>query len=293
MGNNVSDFKYAVTIQLLGGVIEAKCKYLKCLEGIKSFFSSCIIESWITPDIIIYCDWEEAGRYLFRTSPVVDENMKFLPGVFYKEKGSNKLHAWDSADPPLPPFVKEPFVNSFVGLHAGAVKGKKNNAILFIGPRESGKTTSTLEIVNNYPEEYSLLTDETAFIRKRSCLIEPFPRLVLPRTLVDGKIHKYALEANEAYKKVATSSAIITHIFFLKKGIGKPYINEISPIEAYRKIINNYLYAGADLADSMITLAMIVNQVSLSSINYSSYEDLLSIINEVPSYLGEKEANVY
>lgn len=277
------DHIYLKRIKILGGIIEVRCKYYECLEGIEAFFSASITDAFITPDIIIYCNWKKADRYLFRTRPKEDGD-EFLPGVFYQKSGSTEILPWDSYDPPLPPFIKKPFINSFVGLHAGAIKGDKNNAILFIGSRGSGKTTSTLELVNNF-EQYELLTDETVFIRKRSLLVEPFPRLVLPRAIADGEIKKYSLRADQAYKRVAKQPAIVTHGFFLKKDIGGPFISKISSIDAYRNIVEHYKYAGTGLKESMITLSLVAQEAEFSVISYKNYEDLKSILRTVPSYL--------
>ncbi|MEV2344428.1 hypothetical protein ABNE77_13685 [Paenibacillus larvae] len=188
-----ADCKYIIQVKILGGLIEVRCKHKECLDGIMDFFSTSISYNFAVPDIIIYCDWEQSDRYLYRTSPL-DYRGPILEGVFYQLPGDRQVEQWDSYDPPLPPFVKEPFANMFVGLHAAAVKDRQNNAILFIGPKGSGKTTSALQIVNN-SDSYELLTDETVFLRRRSLLVEPFPRLVLPRTAIDGEVTKFAMTA--------------------------------------------------------------------------------------------------
>lgn len=277
------DYEFIIQVNILGGLIEVRCKYKECLDGIMDFFSTSISYSFTVPDIIIYCDWEQSGRYLYRTSP---SNYKepILEGVFYQLPGHDKVEPWDSYDPPLPPFVKEPFANMFVGLHAAAIKDKQNNAILFIGPQGSGKTTSALQMVNN-SDAYELLTDETVFLRKRSLLVEPFPRLVLPRILINGEVTKCAVTAREAFKQVARQSALINHVFFLKRVSDSNGITGISTDEAYRSIVEHYQYAGSSFKESMITLSIVAKEVPFSRIHYSNYKELLAILKSVPEYL--------
>lgn len=281
------DFKFKVQVKVLGGLIEVKCKYKECLDGIIDFFSTSISLSFAVPDIIIFCDWEQSGRYLFRTSPS-DYRGHILKGVYYQLPGNGQAEPWDSYDPPLPPFVKEPFANTFVGLHAAAVKDKQKNAILFIGPKGSGKTTSALQIVNN-SDSYELLTDETVFLRRRSLLVEPFPRLVLPRTAINGEVTKFAMTAREAFRQVAQQSAIINHVFFLKRVSGHIGISGISSDEAYRNIVEHYQYAGSSFKESMITLSVVAREVPFSRISYSNYEQLLAILKSVPEYLENRQ----
>lgn len=280
----LESYVYNSKFAILGAILEVRCKHEVCLDGIEEFFSTLITYEVITPDIIIYCSWEKSDRYLYRTRPT-RENEVHLPGVFYETPDSVGVLPWDSYDPPLPPFIKKPFINNFVALHAGAIKGNKNDAIIFIGPRASGKTTSTLELVNNF-DFYELITDETLYIRKRTNLVEPFPRLILPRTIVEGDIRKYALSAKKAYKKIAKSSALISHGFFLNGDIeGKASIQKVSDEEAFRNIIEHYQYAGTDLLESILTLRKLTERTTFSSINYHKYDDLKEILKDVPSYL--------
>ncbi|ARF70244.1 hypothetical protein B7C51_23980 [Paenibacillus larvae subsp. pulvifaciens] len=281
-----ADCKYIIQVKILGGLIEVRCKHKECLDGIMDFFSTSISYNFAVPDIIIYCDWEQSDRYLYRTSPL-DYRGPILEGVFYQLPGDRQVEQWDSYDPPLPPFVKEPFANMFVGLHAAAVKDRQNNAILFIGPKGSGKTTSALQIVNN-SDSYELLTDETVFLRRRSLLVEPFPRLVLPRTAIDGEVTKFAMTAREAFRQVARQSAMINHGFFLKRVSGHIGISGISSDEAYRNIVEHYQYAGSSFKESMITLSVVAREVAFSRISYSNYEQLLAILKSVPEYLNNR-----
>ncbi|MBM7581136.1 phosphoenolpyruvate carboxykinase (ATP) [Jeotgalibacillus terrae] len=276
-------YKYKTRINILGGCIEVRCKYKNCLEGIKYFFSANFDDSLdFTPDIVIYISLKESDRYLYRTSP--SEN-GYITGVSYQLKGSSEILEWDSYDPPLPPFVKPPFSNNFVALHAGAIRTTNNNAILFVGPKGSGKTTSTLELVNN-SDEFELLTDETVFVRKRSLLVEPFPRLVLPREKIGEGIEKTSISSIEAYKKVAQKGALITHCFLLEKSdIEEPSISEISNFESYRNLIEYYQYAGTNFEESLITLKKIADEATFSIIRYKEYDDLIQVLKNIPKII--------
>ncbi|GEM_PF-1087832 len=289
----IINVKNVESIDILGGIIEVRCTFEECLNGIKRFFSASIVQRDIVPDIIIYCDWEKSDRYLFRTRPHLNQEL-ILEGVYYQEFGSSKIIPWDSYQPVLPPFVKEPFLNSFVALHAGAVKNSNNQAFLFVGSRASGKTTSTLELVNsNY--QFELLTDETVYCRKRSIYVEPFPRLVLPREEINSDIVKRMLPATEAFFKVASSGAIVSHIFYLKpeENAQKPSIIEISNEESYRYLVEHYQYAGTEFKESLLTLHRISAHAKASVVSYSTYHDLKEIIHTIPHYLEKTMEDQY
>lgn len=286
----MKDFKYICRIGILGGIIEVRCKFENCLKGIKRFFSASIIQTVQVPDIIIYCEWEESGRYLYRTRPNQNQGL-ILNGVFFQEFGSSEIKPWDSYQPVLPPFVKEPFSNSFVALHAGAVKNNQNEAFLFVGIQGSGKTTSSLELVNSN-EQFELLTDETVYCRKRSLFIEPFPRLVLPREEQNGEIIKKSIPATKAFSKIASTGAIVNHIFYLEKDENSntpPSISPISREKSYRKLVESYQFAGVDFHESLITLNQITEYANASILRYSTYNDLKEIIKSIPNYIESKE----
>lgn len=285
-------FKHICRIDILGGIIEVRCKFKKCLNGIKKYFSASIVQRDVVPDIIIYCDWEKADRYLFRTRPINQNSI--LDGVYYQEFGSKEVIPWDSYQPVLPPFVKKPYLNSFVALHAGAVKNYNNQALLFVGSRASGKTTSTLELVNSN-HDFELLTDETVFCRKRSIYVEPFPRLVLPRYDNNSNIVKRELPATEAFCKIANSGAIVSHIFYLKpeENSQKPLIIEISNEESYRHLVEHYQYAGTEFKESLLTLYRISEYAKASIVSYNTYYELKEIIKTIPQYIKKTQKDYY
>ncbi|AQT86529.1 hypothetical protein B1222_22470 [Paenibacillus larvae subsp. pulvifaciens] len=119
-------------------------------------------------------------------------------------------------------------------------------------------------------------------------LVEPFPRLVLPRTAIDGDVTKFAITAREAFRQVARQSAMINHGFFLKRASGHIGISGISSDEAYRNIVEHYQYAGSSFKESMITLSVVAREVAFSRISYSNYEQLLAILKSVPEYLNNR-----
>lgn len=280
----MDEFEYRIPLKILGAIIEVRCVFSECLEGIKSFFSTFEVSNEITPDIIIYCNWAKSDRYLYRTRPEIKgDNSSELGGVFYQLRGESQIHSWKSLNPPLIPFELAPLENQFIAIHAGAIKNEKNEGILFIGKSGSGKTTSTLRLVEQN-KNLKFLTDETVFCRNRSVFIEPFQRTILPRKEQDGEIIKTSVPAIEAIskEKIAVDGAIAKYLIFLEHLPGKTPlgIKEMSKEESFKKIVEHYQFAGADISNAMITLKYIVDNAKSYNFEYSNYVELIDFLDD-------------
>jgi hypothetical protein len=280
---NKDEFPYQVTLFLLGCHLLVRCKYKECLDQISQTFSPVICTPWSTPDVIVDCKWKKAGRYLFRTRPA--ENSGPLIGVQVHTQGKLAESDWLYLEPPIPPFIVEPFRNRFIALHAGSVKTSNNNCLIFLGNRGSGKTTTTLILVDKY--HCSLLTDEIVCIHKRTKLVEPFPRSVHVRENGNGKNpQKIAVSADKACRTVANQSALATHIIFLEpNGIfGKQEFLKISPSETFKNLLKHNLNAGCCPDESMVTLVQLAYELPAFMYRYGRYEDLLFLPEKCLEY---------
>lgn len=286
----LNQYRHVIRIKILGTILELRCKYEQCMVELKEFFAVKKQVTSLEPDIIIYCDYKKIDRYLFRTRPQ-ERKESALEGVYFQLPGSSEVYKWESLNPPLIPFEYAPMAQQFVAIHAGAIKNEKNEAILFIGKSGSGKTTSTLRMVKQN-DTLQFLTDETVFCRTRSIYIEPFPRLVLPRKMENGEIVKERYPANQLFNesKIANTGAIIKYIFFLDntKGAGLS-IDSISKEGAFRNILEHYQFAGTGMKDSIRTLHYIVEAATCYQVHYKEFSELISFIDNIPSYLAKKE----
>ena len=266
---------YHQTFFLLGCYILVRCKYQSCLKGITDYFSNSVCEPWCTPDVIIDCDWQEPDRYLFRSRPEKDGIP--LKGVRVHTPKNIANEDWSFSSPPMPPFIVEPFRNRFVGLHGASVKVSDNKCLIIIGHQGSGKTTSSVELVNNYGCQ--LLTDETVLIHKRTRLVEPFPRAIGIKSSKNS--NKVALPASTVCSQISSIPALATHIIFLEPNSGNQSndFSLIKPSETLKKFLYHHLDVGCNPEDATVTLFHLAREIVAASFRYNSYEDLKNSVS--------------
>jgi hypothetical protein len=247
----MSNFPYQQTFFLLGCYILVRCKHFSCLEGIRSYFSSSLCEPWRTPDVIIDCDWQEIDRYFFRSRPIEDGIP--LKGVRVHTQKNVMSEDWSFSSPPMPPFALEPFRNRFVGLHGAAIQLDDNKCLILVGKQGSGKTTSSVELVNKYG--YRLLTDETVLVHRRTRLVEPFPRAMGIKDSITTE--KLALPAKQVCKKIANTPVLATHIIFLEPDSknSKNDFSLITPATTFVNFLPHHLDVGCNPDEAIATLS--------------------------------------
>jgi hypothetical protein len=281
-GGSIATLPYHLTLSLLGASILVRCKYSACAEGIAAHFSPAVCEPWTTPDIIVDCDWESAGRYLFRArNHVIAEP---LTGVRVHCPGSPGSSDWPYTSPPIPPLVLEPFCNRFIGLHGAAAVAPEGSCLLLLGERESGKTTVALDLVNEHGWE--LLTDETVFIHRRSRLVEPFAHAV---GLWDSRIKvatKAAVPAVEACRAIASQPALVTHVVCLEHMGGQthPGLTPITSSQAFRTFLNHHLDAGCRADEAMVSLVQLARAVPAAVFAHGGYADLRRAVPDLIAF---------
>lgn len=278
-----NDFPYKGNLSLLGCQILIRCKYKQCFQEIMEMFSPVATTTWGTSDVVIDCNWKAAGRYLFRTRPA---DSKPLNGVRVHTKGKIATDDWSYLDPPIPPFVIDPFRERFVAFHAGSVQTPDGKCIIVLGNRGSGKTTTTLALVNSY--QCSLLTDETVFLHKRTRLIEPFPRSVHLRDTDNNSLKKIGVAADKACKLVAHQASLATHMIFLKPNeeVQAGELLKLSSAETMENLLQHHLYAGCSPDESMVTLTQLARELSSFAYRYHTFKDLLLLPQKILENCG-------
>lgn len=265
---------FQTNLFLLGCQIEVNCKYVTLKEDIENYFPHFINERNVTPDVVIYCEWERSNKYLFRARPEKFLN-EHLEGVYFKLPGK-KIEQWRNLNPPLPPNSIPPFKDRFVGLHAGAVVNNLNQATLLIGPRGSGKTTTTSQLVNTFG--HHLLTDETVYIHKRTSIIEPFLREIRARVKdhFSGEIKKQSKNVNEMYKSVYKKAVPAIQGVFLEPSnrLGIYKIDDEEDI--LKRLISNHRDVGCNNNESLYTLSLLSKELRFYVFNYRDYQELIS-----------------
>lgn len=132
-----------VSLSLLGARVDVRCVYPACAAGIAAFYSaSTVPRASSSPEVVIWCDWEDSGRYLFRARPEECAGVP-LEGVFIQTLRSARV-PWTWTLPPIPPLASWPFKDRFAALHAATVRTAAGEGVLIAGDCGSGKSTTAL-----------------------------------------------------------------------------------------------------------------------------------------------------
>jgi hypothetical protein len=264
-------------LSLLGAHILVRCKHKTCLDGIALHFSPHITQKDRTPDVIVDCDWEESGRYLFRSRPSEKTGVP-LEGVRVHHQGNFSETDWTPVSPPLPPFDLPPFRDRFVGLHAAAVKSPRGRGVLLIGERGSGKSTLSVKLANERGFEF--LTDEVVCIHRRTLIVEPFGMAVgLKRDPSDPGMGKLLVAADKLVPKVARAPVQVSHTIFLSPyahgGESRPAaLEKVAPNAVFRNLLAHHLDVGSSMDESLVTLLNIAENTIGAQLKYQTFEEL-------------------
>lgn len=167
--------------EFFGCVIEVRCRYRNVHEEVQKYYLSHQLDHlWCSPDVVVTIDLPEVDRFLFRTRPT-----SMLPqyeGIRATDSEGVHYDPWPFYEPPLPPMSLPPFSGKFTCLHAAAIEISPGKAVVVVGNRGDGKSTTVLNMMK-YPNA-KILSDENTVIRNRSLVIEPFLR---PLHLWDNK----------------------------------------------------------------------------------------------------------
>jgi hypothetical protein len=272
-------FPHQLTLSLLGSQILTRCKHEECSRGIAAHFSSAVSEPWTTPDIIVDCTWKTAERYLFRARE--SERTGPLSGVRVHTLDALAKLDWPFLSPPIPPLVVEPLRNRFIALHGAAIRAPDGRCFLVLGDRESGKTTTALELVNN--QGWTLLTDETVFIHRRARLVEPFAPSLGVWDDEGGTRCKKAVPAMQACLSVAREPALATHVICLERvpSTGNPELRRLAAADAFGALLRHQLDAGSSWEESIISLAHLARTLPVTALHHGGYADLRAVIPEM------------
>lgn len=270
-------FPYSATYRLLGAHVLVRTSHQRCLDGVNVQFSTAAEDPWTTPDQIVECSWPESGRYLFRSRPA-GEAATPLRGVRVRIPGGGLAVEWTGAGPPLPAFRLPPIRGRFAGLHAAAVR-LPAGGVLVAGPRGSGKSTVAVELVNRH--EGALLTDETAFLHRRTAIVEPYAGAV--GVWEAGQL-KHRLPAVDACRSVARQPGEMAALVVLRPG-DPTGLRDLDAGGAFREILAHHVDVGAEADEAMTTLAGLAHRLPAASAGWSSYSDLLALPGAVVAWL--------
>jgi len=261
-----------VRLRLLGVRVNVRCAYRECADEIAAFYSaSRVPERASGPEVIVWCETREAGRYLFRSRPD-DQAGTPLEGVSVQTLRSPR-QPWTSSLPPIPALASWPFKDRFVALHAAAVRLAGGECILIAGDRGSGKTTAALALAERLAA--SVLCDETAFIHCRTNVVESFPHAV--GVWRDGR--KIRVPITDVCSRIGTEPAPISRLVFLQcSAEGPARVSRLAKPQALRFLLGQHRDGGASIGDAMQTVLNLAERCDASVIDYSATEDFVDAL---------------
>jgi hypothetical protein len=187
---------------------------------------------------------------------------------------------WQSVDPPFPPVDLAPFRDRFVRLHAGAVADEQGRALVILGESGYGKSTLCFRLTADHG--YSLLTDEDAFVHRRSRLIEPFPVGYAP-----WKTH---VDVPAIQPTIADSAATIERILVLRppgRAAEKP--SKIGSKECLWALLEGQRPSGTPHPEVIATLTALARSVPAAEMSGGRYRNLINAAADVADF-GEVSA---
>lgn len=282
--NPWNEFAYKQCVCLLGVRILICCKHRECLDEINAYFSGVAQQDDVSADLVIYCEHERADRYLFRSRPPTDEGP--LKGVYFQEPGTTIPQPWAvTRYPPLPPLALRAFQDRFVGIHAAAVLDSSHFVAMLVGERGAGKSSLSRLLVNQF--EYSLLTDETAYIHRRSTVMEPLIVATGLCEVLEGKVIKTQHNARTVYRSLASTPGIIKKVLFLQRlPGGKPELKRISTSAAFKMLCAQTMDVGSTEEEGFCTIFPI-SCLESKQLVYSDYSQLAEMVHEVDAFFKE------
>jgi hypothetical protein len=268
-----SDDGHVVSLRLLGVRMDVRCRHQRCSEQIRSYFSASEAEPGVaSPEVVVWCEWEAAGRHLYRSRPEELEGVP-LDGVSVQTLRSAR-HQWTSVLPPLPALAAWPFKGRFIALHAAAIRAPNGDGVLLAGDQGSGKSTTVLAIARTTAST-EVTGDETAFIHCRSATLEPFPHAV--GVWRNGK--KVQVPITELCDRIARRPVEARRIVFLERGhVGSDEVERLSPSSTLRRLLPHHRHAGAALGDSMQTLLDLADRCDAWAVRSSDPTRLTELV---------------
>lgn len=264
--------RHVVSLRLLGVRVDVWCVHEKCANVIQRFYSASVVPpGHSSPEVLVSCDWEDAGRYLFRSRPDDAEGVP-LAGVSVQTLRSEK-HEWTSVLPPIPALASWPFKDRFVALHAAAVRTASGEAVLIAGGRGAGKSTTALALSDRIGVD--VLCDETAFVHCRTIMVEPFPHAV--GVWQGGR--KLQVPITDVCRRICYDTVPVGRIVFLNQsagGSGKAY--QVPRSDALRELLLHHRDAGASMGDSMQTLLGLLARSDAWSVSYSDPKEITDLV---------------
>lgn len=228
-----------------------------------------------TPDLLVEITEEADDRFLYRERPTeLDETP--LPGVRYALPGMRKLQHWTTRYPPLVPYKLSVNEGRFVAFHAGCVSLREDVCVLLPGARGAGKTTSCAHLSRCH--DAALISDEVAFVHRRSPIVEP---MALPMGVADGPDEpKRPHPPQDICSRIEQSPKAVTSLLFLERTPGEDSLRMPPPAFAMKLLMSHMMDTGTTPDETVITASRLVVRLPAFILRWSSYTRLPELLSE-------------
>jgi hypothetical protein len=285
--------RHEITLSILGVSILVSSRQRSCALGIARYFQPLVDIPWRSPDVIIKCELRQVSRYLFRARPISQPSP--FQGMSYLIPGQSLYKPWTSPSPPLPPLTLPPFRERFICLHAAVIRSPRSaSAILLVGGRGTGKTYLSTKLSRE--SGYELLSDEMAFIHKRSVIVESFPRAIGTfRHDRRGRLLKHMEPANISDLHISNQPGIIKGIVMLMEKESPMIPGHLIPVShepLVRHLLSHQIESGTSRDEAITTLFMLANQVQGVAAKAVSFGSFHRIGNELTQWFRDLELQV-
>lgn len=257
-------------VRVLGGAVALVFTHPECAAAARKLFDPMLHKPWSTPDVIIECSWPRLTRSFIRTR--VGDTAGLAGVRVYSSEHAHGM-CWTSPDPPFPPVTLEPFRNRFVRRHAAAAIASSGRVLLIVGESGSGKTTLSSRLAEKHG--YRLLTDEDAFLYRRSLVVEPFatgdgPWFGAQTVPVTRSLHSRRPDL------IANDPAPVGALLVLESSNHSP--SELAPIsdrQAFQTLMASQRPGGSTATEGVMTLAALARSTNAYVMAGGTYETLV------------------
>lgn len=268
-------------LRVLGGAVALVFTHPECADAARRLFGPMLHEPWSTPDVVIECSWPRLTRSFIRTR--VNEDAADLAGIrVYSSEHPNGMR-WTSPDPPFLPVELEPFRHRFVRLHAAAAITPSGNVLLIVGESGSGKTTLSSRLAEKHG--YRLLTDEDAFLYRRSLVVEPFATGDGP--WLDPQAHAVARSLHGRRPDLIANNAgpVGALVVLDTSDSSTPELTSISDRHAFNALMASQRPGGSTATEGVTTLAALARATEAYVLAGGAYEPLIRLSDSVARLL--------
>lgn len=266
-----------IVLDIFGYLINIEAKHSKFIEDLREFIGLRETSLWRPYDFKIFSEWDSLHPHFYRARPLSDNNI--LEGIYIEDNG--ELKVWNDSRPPFPPTDFGTLNNNISAFHSAALEYCPGKAVLILGNQRTGKTSLSIDLVNNY--NYSLLTDEVSYFINGKNLVEPFPRWF---NLVDQDniSEKNPIPANRVVNKISSDPVKVDKLVFLEQS-QRLNIENLNSHEAIKLLLLQSFKISKEPTITVDTIFRLVRESTFIKVNVIDYYSLKEVARLIDDWV--------